>query len=130
MYKYLIFIIYLFSFFMFFSCHKNDNFGELNFIDLRIQTVVNVSCEQLKKDYSTKKKNITKKESEKIFHIFSNLKKADADWETNARIFGFIRDESKQIYFCMGNNIITINGNNYFVTDNLRTYILEITDIH
>lgn len=126
MYKYLSIVVYLFYLLGILSC-KNNNFGEMNFIDLRTQTVVNVSCEQLKTKYSTKKKIVNEEESKKIIYFFKNLQKADADWKVNARVFGFINDGAKKNKFCMGNNIININGKNYFVNDSLRNYILEIT---
>ncbi|MBM7421438.1 MULTISPECIES: hypothetical protein [Chryseobacterium] len=128
MQKFLIIGINLFCCFLFFSCEKKD-FGELNFINLRTQTIVNVSCEQLKTKYSTERKNLKEQESKKLLDLFKNLKKADEDWKTNARIFGSVKNGSLRKDFCMGNNIINIEGYNYFVDDSLRNYILLITEI-
>jgi len=129
MYKYLIIAVNLFWCFTLLSCSKNNTYGKLNFIDLRTQTVIDVSCEQLKIEYVTKKKDLNRQESQKLLQLFTNLKKADADWKINARIFGYIKEGSGKIEFCMGNNIININGINYFVNENLRNYILIITAI-
>jgi len=128
MQKFLIIAVNLFCCFLFCSCEKKD-FGELNFIDLRTQTVVNVSCDQLKTKYSTKRKNLKEQESKKLLDLFKNLKKADEDWKTNARVFGSVISGSLRQDFCMGNNIINIEGRNYFVDEGLRDYILLITEV-
>lgn len=124
--EYLIIIVYIFCSFTALSC-KNNDFGEVKFIDLNTQTVVNVSCEQLKTKYSTKVKKIDSQEAGKLFYLFKKLKRADADWNVNARLFGFIKTDAKKIEFCMGNNVIIIEGKKYFVNDSLREYILKIT---
>ncbi|WP_276878191.1 hypothetical protein [Chryseobacterium joostei] len=80
-------------------------------------------------EYFTKKKNLNIEESQKLLQLFRSLKKADADWKINARMFGYIKEESIESEFCMGNNIININGSNYFVDESLRNYILKITEI-
>lgn len=125
--KYFIIVIYMVFCFTSLSCDKTDNFGELHFISLKKQTVVNVSCEQLKKDYSTEKKYVTKEDAKKIISFFKSLKKAEIDWNVNARVYGFVGDKSERINFCMGNNIIKINEQNYFVSNELRQYIIKIT---
>ena len=112
---------------LFISCNKIEDSSELNFIDLRTQTVVNISCEQLKTNYSTKRKQINSAEAKKLSSLFDNLKIADKDWNVNARVYGFIKEGSTKTDFCMGNTILSIKGNNYFVDDALRTYILELT---
>lgn len=108
------------------SCHNTNLKGELNYIDLSDEIIVNVSCDDLKKNYSTNKIQLTENEKEDLIRLFKSLKTAGKNWNTDARLFGFVYDDEKKINFCMGNNIILINEKLYLVDDNLRKYIVKL----
>lgn len=110
-----------------YSCSKNNLKGELNYIDLNEEIIVNVSCDDLKKNYSTNKIQLTDNEDKDLIKLFKSLKIAGENWSVDARLFGFTYDGEKKINFCMGNNIIVINEKLYFVDDSLRKYIVKLT---
>lgn len=109
------------------SCRNTNLKGELNYINLNDEIIVNVSCEDLKKNYSTNKIQLTDNEEEDLIRLFKSLKTTGKNWNIDARLFGFIYDNERKINFCMGNNIILINEKFYFVDDNLRKYIVKLT---
>ncbi|SIT26171.1 hypothetical protein SAMN05421786_1212 [Chryseobacterium ureilyticum] len=113
-----------------YSCSKTNLNGELNYIDLNDEIIVNVSCADLKRNYKTDKIKLTGNEEKDLIELFRSLKAANEKWSVDARLFGFIYDNNgRKVNFCMGNNIININGSNYFVDESLRNYILEKTRI-
>ncbi|WP_411812419.1 hypothetical protein ACLB9Y_04620 [Chryseobacterium scophthalmum] len=122
-------LLFIYIILTFCSCSKTDLKGELNYTDLNDEIIANVSCADLKRDYKTSKIELTDNEEKNLIGLFNSLKTANEKWNVDARLFGFIYDDGRKVNFCMGNNIINIDGSNYFVDENLRNYILEKTRI-
>ena len=74
-----------------------------------------------------KKVVLTKEEDSELIKIFAELKPADYDWNVDARVSGFLYEQSTKLNFCMSTTIIEINSKKYFVNDKLRDYIVKIT---
>ena len=110
---------------MFYSCY-NSNHGELNYIDLKKETTINISCNDLKK-YHLDTRNLNEIEEHQMLKLFKILKVADDEWKIDARVYGYIFEKNKRINFCMSRTIIDIEGKKYFVSDQLRDYILVLT---
>ena len=118
--KYLISLLVLFI-----SCSEKT--GELQYINLYTTTIISINCDEVVKSNGVKKLIFSKEEEAELIKIFSKLKPADSDWNIDARVFGFIFENSTKLRFCMSTTIIEINGKKYFVNDELRDYILKIT---
>lgn len=117
-----IFILVLFNCY---SCEKKHS--EINYIFLNTTTVVALSCNDLANSSQIKNLILSDDNNERLAKIFSKLKPAESDWNVDARISGFIYNNSTKLNFCMSSTIIEINGKKYFVNDELRSYMISIT---
>ena len=116
----------LVNFFMIISCSQKKS--EIQYMSLYSTTIISINCNELLKSSQIKKLNLTDKEANELVKIFSQLDPADSGWNIDARVSGFIYDSSKKLNFCMSGTIIDINGAKYFVNDNLRNQIIQITN--
>lgn len=119
-------IVFYFSIISFFSNCTEQN-GEINYINLYSTSIISIKCESLKTYSQLKNKSLTNEERKKIASAFSKLKLSEKGFNVDARIFGFFEFESKQYNFCGGINIIEINNKKYFVDENLRRIIVNLT---
>ncbi|MDG4655282.1 hypothetical protein, partial [Chryseobacterium arthrosphaerae] len=87
----LLFSILLLAFF--FSCQQQE--GEIQYINLYITTVKAIDCESLRKSEHKKKLSLNDVENKKLLRIFSDLKSAESDWNIDARLYGFIYNNSE-----------------------------------
>lgn len=108
------------------SC-KNPK-GEIEYIDIYTTTARSISCENLKKAKYKKKVLLSTPENHKLLKLITTLKPADSDWNIDARLYGFVYDGSEKLNFCMSTTIIEINNKKFFVDDELRDYIVKLTN--
>ena len=117
---------FIFLFFIVLSCSQKKS--EIRYMSLYSTTIKSINCNDLLKSSQIKKLNLTDKKANELVKIFSQLDPADSGWKIDARVSGFIYDDSKKLNFCMSGIIIDINGAKYFVNDNLRNQIIQITN--
>lgn len=111
-----------------FSCSSKSN-SEIYYINFNIITIRPIDCENLRNN-SDYKKQLSYKEADKLYHLISNLQLAGDEYSTDARAYGTIYNNNESAkHFCMGNNIIEIDNQKYFVSEELREYMLELTQL-
>lgn len=103
--------------------------GELNYMNMLISPTRSINCDSLKSSNHIKHLKLTIEEQKYLVSNFSQLKLAEVDLEVDARVFGSIEKDSKKYDFCAGIGVIEINNKKYFVDDNLRNYLLKLTNI-
>lgn len=121
---YKLFLI-IFSYSIFISCQKQQS--EIHSIGFYTTTITSVSCEKLKKTSHKKSKILSDEENAKLLTLFSQLKPIESDVNLDARLYGNVYDKSKEINFCMNIGIIEINGMKFYVSDDLKQYMLFLS---
>jgi hypothetical protein len=111
--------------FISFSCDKKRS--QIHYMNLYTTTVISISCHDLTNSTQTELRVLSEIENKQVFALISRLKPADSDWNIDARINGFLYNNSKKIDFCMSTTIFEMGGKKYFVNDNMREYMIELT---
>ncbi|WP_185287649.1 hypothetical protein [Chryseobacterium lactis] len=110
-----------------FSCQKQKS--EIHYIGLYTTTITSLSCADLKKATHKTDLTLSEKENNELMQLFSRLKLAANDVNIDARLYGSIINEKKEnLNFCMNLGFIELNGKKYVVDDELREYILKLTE--
>lgn len=102
--------------------------AEIHFINLYTTTIIAVKCEDLKKSTHLKNLTLDSDETENLLKLFKNLKPASSNYKVDARLFGVAKNGSEKTEFCMSAGVIDLNGKRYFVNDELRNFILKLSD--
>jgi len=108
------------------SCKKSK--GELHYINLYSTTITLLKCENLKKSSQLKNIILSEKENSEMLTIFSHLKPVKDNFDVDSRLYGTVYESSKRFDFCMSTTIIEINNKKFFVDDELRDYIVKLTN--
>ncbi|MEG1592022.1 hypothetical protein [Chryseobacterium sp.] len=124
--KYFNLILLAFIFSIISSCNKQR--GEFRYTNLYATTIIDVKCENLRKSSNLKTIQLFNIETKKLIEIFSKLEPIKEYNGVDARLFGFFYQDSKRINICMSINIIEINGKQYSVNNELRDYIMYLTE--
>lgn len=106
------------------SCNQQKT--ELHYINLYTTTIVAVRCENLKKYTNLKTVTLSQNQDKKLIQLLSTLKPLKEKQSIDARLFGSLYQKSQKIDICMSINIIEINGKQYFVSSDLKDYLMSI----
>lgn len=120
----LVLLFVIFSTFL--NCTKQE--GELHYISMYISPIRSINCDSLKAHSQLKYLELSINEQNNLIDTFTRLKLAGDGWEVDARVFGSIEKDSKKYDFCAGIGVIEINNKKYIVDDNLRNYLLKLTN--
>lgn len=114
------FVLYLLC-----SCQKEE--GKIYYIDMSISPIRSIHCDSLRQSSAKKQLVLSNESNNKLSKIFSNLKPTEATRDIDARVYGWVYEETQTLNFCMGIGVIEINNKKYFVNDELRDYMRKIT---
>lgn len=122
-------IIHIIILCVFFNCNDSSTEqSQIYYMDFYASTIRSISCKDLQKSSNVKKVVLSEQEVEKLYFLISNLPLAGRDYTSmDTRAYGVIYDKGNKKNFCMSSTIIEIDYKKYFVSEELREYVLELT---
>lgn len=123
-------IIYIIVSCICFNCNDSSNEqSQIYYMDFYASTIRSISCNDLQKSSKIQKVLLSDQEAEKLCFLIFNLPLAERDYiSMDARAYGIVYDNiGNKKSFCMSLTLIEIDNKKYFVSEELRDYILELT---